>query len=166
MKTFIKPEGLSAEQAEKNNFLMQKDTHATIVILIMGLLLLFALSTMAQTSGTMKAIRYGKEVTLTKDVAASIADVSAYYENGDVHLIWRAKNISESGVCVVMASDDGINYAYSYFIPTSKETKGFQYKIDSENKKAFYRVLFISNDNKYVLSERKYFSIYYPVSPI
>lgn len=109
----------------------------------------------------MEAMRYGKEVILQKDPSTKISRVNIYYENNAMYLAWDRKDVTDTGVYVIMQSDDGVSFTYYAFIPCLKESEYFSYRLNMKNKRSFYQVLYISNHNTYTLSERAYPAIYY-----
>lgn len=142
-------------------------TPETIILL---LILLFFFAVASGQSGkitaepALKVVRYGKEISLEKNNEIKITDLNIYYEKAGAYLAWNTKSPMDGGVYVIMQSQDGINYTYCYLIPSSRETGSHKYKLGSGNARCFYQVLHISNDNRYVLSDRKYPASYYASS--
>ena len=132
-----------------------RDVLLAIAFLLIAILMFGALSTMAQTMETFKATRYGKEVVLTKDKLVSIIEFISVTEGNTVLLKWETKNIPEKGVYAVMRSEDGINYSYVSLHLAVKGENSFVVQHDSGNKRSYYRVLYISEQNTFCLSERK-----------
>lgn len=132
-----------------------RDILLAIAFLIIAFLMFSALTAVAQTPETLTATRYGKEVVLTKDKSARIVEFIPAAEESSVFIKWETKNTSGQGVYAVMRSENGIHYAYVSFILASKGENHFSIRNDSGNKRSYYRVLYISEQNTFCLSERK-----------
>ena len=109
------------------------------------------------TQQGMNVIRYGKNVSLTKNNFVKINACAAIMEDDEVIIYWKVANQTEKGVFAVMRSDDGINYSCVHMmeIPSNNMENGHYTFEDCAGKcESQYKILFITADNTYTESDK------------